>query len=519
MTIETIHLFGRNDVKVFSNRPKNIASLIQTHAVDKRDKLAVVTEDKSLTYGELEEQANRIAAYLQNECQVQKGDRVATIIGNRYQFPLIMMACAKLGAIMVPINVKLAETEMEYIILHSDIRVLFYEKNYEEKIANLKQLNEDTIPAFTYHVDDEKVFSNLINCKKEFRPTEVDEQDGAYLLYTSGTTGRPKGALLTHINVIHSVMNYQNVFQTHENLKTLIAVPMFHVTGLVGQLLHLFYIGGTVYSLEKYRNQTYIETILKHKINFLFNVPTIFIMMSTDQRFLNNNFDFVEKVAYGGSPIYQQTYELLRKSFPNAELHNVYGATETTSPATIMPRIYPDTKITSVGNPAPTADIKIVDEQGKECQTNEVGEIYIKGPMIVKEYWRNPEANEHGFQEGYWKSGDLGSIDEDGFVYVKDRLKDMINRGGEKIFSIEVEDVLKSHPQVKEAAVVGVPDEVFGEKVKAILVTDGINESNIDVILEFCKQKLAPYKVPEVFEFLDELPRNASGKILKHSLK
>lgn len=519
MTIETINLFGRNDVKVYSKRPKNIASILDSHIVEKKDKLAVVTEDKTLTYGELSEQTDRMAAYLQKECLVRKGDRIATVIGNRYQFPLIAIACAKIGAIMVPINVKLSEPEMEYIILHSDIKVLLYEESYEEKIVQLRQLNEDTIPTFTYNVDNEEVISNMVNYKGELESVEVDELDGAYLLYTSGTTGRPKGALLTHINVIHSVMNYQQIFQTHENLKTLIAVPMFHVTGLVAQIMHVFYIGGTVYSMEKYKNQTYIELILKHKINFLFNVPTIFIMMSTDESFLNNNFDFVEKVAYGGSPIYKQTYELLRKSFPNAELHNAYGATETTSPATLMPVSYPDSKVASVGKPVPTADIKIVDEFGNECETNEIGEIYIKGPMVVKEYWRNPDANEHGFLDGYWKSGDIGFIDEDGFVYVKDRLKDMINRGGEKIFSIEVEDVLKSHPQIKEAAVVGVPDEVFGERVKAILVTDGINHSNIDVIKEFCKQKLAAYKVPEIYEFLNELPRNASGKILKGSLK
>lgn len=517
--METVELFGRKGIRVFKNRPKHIASILDPHVIDKKDKLAVVTEDMTLTYGELYEQVNSISAYLQTECQVQKGDRVATIIGNRYQFPLITLACAKIGAIMVPINVKLSESEMEYIILHSDIRVLLYESKYEDKINNLKQLNKDTIPPWTLDVDDQKIFSSMTNYEGTLNPVKVDEEDGAYLLYTSGTTGRPKGALLTHINVIHSMINYQKTFQTHENLKTIIAVPMFHVTGLVAQLLHMFFIGGTVYSMERYSNKAYIDLTLKHKVNFLFNVPTMFIMMSTDEKFLNNTFDFVEKVAYGGAPIYQQTFELLRKSFPNANLHNAYGATETTSPATIMPISYPDSKITSVGKPVPTADIKIVDEDGKECPTNEIGEIYIKGPMVVKEYWRNPDANKDNFIDGYWKSGDIGFIDEDGFIYVKDRLKDMINRAGEKIFSIEVEDVLKSHPQVKEAAVVGIPDEIFGEKVKAILVTDGIDHTNIDMIKEYCMQKLAKFKVPEVYEFLDELPRNASGKILKSSLK
>ncbi|WP_044895691.1 class I adenylate-forming enzyme family protein [Bacillus alveayuensis] len=521
MDIKKITLFGRKDVKVYSDRPKNIQSILSNHLENLKDKEAIVTEEKTLTYLELDYYSSSIAAYLQKKCDVKKGDRIATIIGNRYHFPLLVFACAKLGAIMVPMNVKLSAEEMEYIINHSKIKVLVSEEKFISKVEDIRRRSTHVIPEEknVFVIDGKNTFNKLIEPDYPLDSVTVDELDPAYILYTSGTTGRPKGAVITHINVIHSLINYQKIFQTHEDLKTLIAVPMFHVTGLVAQLLHLIYVGGTVYSMERYQNKKYIEYILKYKINFLFNVPTIFIMMSTEEEFKNSHFDFVKKVAFGGSPIYQQTFQMLKESFPNAELHNAYGATETTSPATLMPIKYPKSKVNSVGKPVPVADIKVVKENGEECRVNEIGELFIKGPMVIKEYWNNPEANEKNFTDGYWHSGDIGFMDEDGFVYVRDRKKDMINRGGEKIFSIEVEDVLKSHELITEAAVIGVPDEIYGERVKAFVVGRKLSESSIQKIKEHCQRHLAKYKIPEFFEVVDQLPRNASGKILKNKLK
>lgn len=521
MEIEEIQLFGREHVKVFAKRPATIDSLLTVHLEDKRDKAALVTEKASLTYEELENRSKKVAAYLQKHCGVTRGDRVATIIGNHSTFPVVLFACMKLGAIMVPVNTKLSAEETEYILSHSEIKVLISENDYTTKMEAIEQRNPTILPASSHRftIDGEPSFERLLNHDFSFTPVQVHELDPAFILYTSGTTGRPKGAVLTHINVIHSVMNYQGVFDTNETMNTLIAVPMFHVTGLVGQLLHQIYIGGTSYSMERYKNEKYIDLILRHNINFLFNVPTIFIMMSTSETFQKNQFDFVEKVAFGGSPIYRETFRMLEKAFPNASLHNAYGATETTSPATLMPVHYSESKVTSVGKPVPVADLKIVDEYGEPCEIGDIGEIYIKGPMVVKEYWRNEEANQQNFTNGYWHSGDIGFLDEEGFLYVQDRIKDMINRGGEKVFSIEVEDVLKNHEYVDEAAVVGVPDEVYGERVKAFVVGKNLKGNGVEEVREYCSKQLAKYKVPEIFEVLDELPRNASGKILKKSLK
>ncbi len=184
-----------------------------------------------------------------------------------------------------------------------------------------------------------------------------------------------------------------------------------------------------------------------------------------------------------------------------------------------MPLHYPLTKVAAVGLPVDTAEVKVVHASGKEAGINEVGELWIKGPMVIGSYWDNPAANESSFVDGYWRSGDIAKIDEDGFIYILDRMKDMINRGGEKIFSIEVENVLKSHPEVREAAVIAIPDDIFGEKVKAVIVSDTLQASNQDTIRSYCARHLAKFKIPEVYEFVEELPKTASGKILKHKLR
>nr|WP_263327257.1 class I adenylate-forming enzyme family protein [Neobacillus sp. Marseille-Q6967] len=522
MLISEVELFGRRNIRVYANRPKNIQDILTKQLSINKEKEAIVTEERKLTFEELDRLSNLIAANLQKKCSVQKGDRIATIIGNRYQFPLLVFACVKLGAILVPVNVKLSADEKAYILSHSDVKVIVSESKYESELNHIKVINEKALPETDniFFTEEANSFEKLMD-KSNPTPctTDIEEVDPAFILYTSGTTGKPKGAVLSHIGVIHSLMNYQSIFNTISTMKTLIAVPMFHVTGLVGQLLHMVYVGGTSYSMERYQNKKYIELILRHRINFLFNVPTIFIMMSSEEEFKNHTFDFVTKVAYGGAPIYKQTYNLLQHAFPNAELHNAYGSTETSSPATLMPRGYPEDKVASVGLAVPVANIRIMNAEGVECKPGEIGELYIKGPMVIQEYWRNEEANFRSFTDGYWQSGDIGTVDEEGYFYILDRKKDMINRGGEKIFSIEVEDVLKKLESIREAAVIGIPDPIYGERVKAFVVSDSLHEADIPAIQEHCHNYLAKYKVPELFEFLDELPRNASGKILKNTLK
>ncbi|MFB4162482.1 class I adenylate-forming enzyme family protein [Alteribacillus sp. JSM 102045] len=517
METEKVTLFGRSGLQMFKNRPKTIADVLSQTTARHPEKEMVRLEDTAFTYQEADEHTDLLAAALQSRYGISKGDRVGVVIGNSMAFPLVVFACTKIGAIMVPLNVKLQPAEMEYILNDASPRLLISEKNYEEKWKSIPGI-QSRMETFVIK-DESDLLSSAGNRAGKPEVVSVQEEDPAYIIYTSGTTGRPKGAVLSHANVIHNLINYNERFETHSEIKTLIAVPLFHVTGLIGQFLHMVYTGGTSVILKAYQNDTYIEQIQCYNINFLFNVPAIFTMMRTSPLFEKYSFDFIEKVAYGGSPIYQETLDMLKTSFPNATYHNAYGATETASPATLMPVDYPDSKAASVGLPVTGAELKIVDGNGKACSLGEEGELLIKGPMVIEKYWNNSEANQKSFDEGFWRSGDIAAKDEDGFFYILDRKKDMINRAGEKIFSIEVEDVLKGHPAIQDAAVVGVPDPVLGEKVKAFLVPAELHSLDIEEVKTYCRQYLATYKTPEVFQSLKELPRNASGKILKHQLK
>lgn len=519
MELIKVELFGRKDIQVFKNRPKSIIEVLQDQVAKNSDKIALVDEAGHLTFEQLDRYSTNLAGYLQKEMGVKKGDRVAILIGNRIEFPLFVYAIAKIGAILVPINIRLAKAEVDFILHNSEPTVVAYEEEFVETVEEI--LKESTALQGIKKINVEQLDSIYENNENDssFELTNIDDEDSLFIMYTSGTTGRPKGAIVSHINVIHSILNYQKIFQTDSTLKTIIAVPIYHITGLVAQFLHLVYVGGTSYLMKRYQNEKYLKLVLGEKVNFLFNVPTIFVMLASTDEFKKHSFDFVKKVAYGGSPIYLQTLQTLKEAFPNAKLHNAYGATETTSPTTLMPLEYPDSKAPSVGKAVYGAEVKIINQNGEECGPNEIGELYIKGPMVIKGYWNNEKANEESFEDGFWKSGDIGVVDEDGFYYIYDRKKDVINRGGEKVFSVEVENVLKRFPGIVEAAVVGVPDEVFGERVKAFVVGEKINQQLIEELKSYCHDHLAKYKVPEYFEVLESLPKNAAGKVMKEKLR
>ncbi|MFC4024069.1 class I adenylate-forming enzyme family protein [Oceanobacillus longus] len=505
-------LFGRKGIKVFRDRPFTMLEIFEKSVTKYKDKEVLIKGNESLTYGEFFLKVNNLAAVLQGEYGIRKGDRIATIIGNSMEFPIILFASLKIGAIMVPVNVRLSKGEITYVLQDSSPSLIMMDQVFRENI-DVSKVDESIL------VDMEQNNLYQFDYSIKLKEADIDEEDAALIMYTSGTTGRPKGAILSHVNIIHNLMVYQDVCKTNATMKTIIAIPIFHVSGLIGQFLHVFYVGGTSIILEHYKNDDYIEEIIKHKANSLSNVPSIFMMMQSSPKFKKYSFDFVTMVGYGGAPIYKETIETLRKAFPNATFQNVYGATETASPTTLMPREYPVEKANSIGIPSVVTDIKIINEKNEECEVDEEGEILIKGPMVIKGYWNKPEENENSFLDGYWKSGDIVKKDKDGYFYILDRKKNMINRAGEKIYSIEVEDVLKNHPEVEDTAVIGVPHPVYGEQVKCFIVSKTLNEKRTEEIRDYCGNHIARYKVPAIYEFVEDLPRNASGKVLKHILK
>lgn len=512
-------------LKVFENRPGNLITMLEATAVKYPEREAIIMGGVRLTYKELQDKVEQIAGNLQNSLCMKKGDRVALLLGNSIEFCLLVFACARIGAIVVPLNTRLKEKELSYMLEQSGAKILFVDEEFLSKVENMR--DEESIS----NVQNYFLIGNETPKRKDYLPFEILEQkssvgevyvsenDPLFIMYTSGTTGLPKGAVGSHLGVIHSSINYEWVLKTNHETRTLIAVPLFHVTGLIGQLLHMVRVGGTSVLMRRYKTEEYIRLTAEEEISLLFNVPTIYVMMMSHKDFPVYTYQHVNCIAYGGASMSSDTIYMLKRYFPNAYLHNAYGATETSSPATIMPKVYDQSKIDSVGLPVPVGELKVVDDEDRPCLPGEVGELLIKGPMVIEGYWNNRAANQTSFINGFWRSGDLAKIDDDGFVYIMDRKKDMINRGGEKIFSIEVENVLYNHPKILEAAVVGIPDSIFGEIVKAVIVPKaGVTIEKQD-IQGFVAGQLANYKVPKEVEFVSELPRNPAGKVMKKKLK
>ncbi|MBN6186129.1 acyl--CoA ligase [Aneurinibacillus sp. BA2021] len=515
--------FGR-ELKVFARRPKTITEMLACTCTSFPEKEALIAEGERMTYRTLGERIEYIAGNLSGIYGVQKGDRIALLIGNRIEFVLLIFACARIGAIAVILNTRLKEKELAYMLSHSGASLLCFDEECREKVERLQQEAAAVSVRHFFLIDGTGTEKMHLPFEILLQPAEaprvhVRETDPLFIMYTSGTTGVPKGAVISHLGAIHGAMSYEHVMCMNEQAKTLIAVPLFHVTGLVGQLLHMIRIGGTSVLMKKYKTGPYIRLLVEENITFLFNVPTIYVMIMSHPEFSAHTYHAVRTLAFGGAPISLETIRNLKRFFPGAVLHNAYGATETSSPTTIMPPHVPEQKLQSVGMPIPVANVKVVNADQEECAPGEVGELLVKSPTVIEGYWDNEEATKRSFADGFWRSGDMAMIDKDGFVYIMDRMKDMINRGGEKVFSVEVENVLYHHPSVLEAAVVGAPDQIFGEIVQAFIVLKDGATAGAEDIRRFVREHLAEYKVPAIIEFLDELPRNPGGKIMKSQLK
>jgi acyl-CoA synthetase (AMP-forming)/AMP-acid ligase II len=339
------------------------------------------------------------------------------------------------------------------------------------------------------------------------------------LLYTSGTTGRPKGAMLTHLGTVHSLLNFEYGLALRDGDVSVLAVPASHVTGLVAIILTLIRVRGTTVLMPAFKARTFLELASRHRMTYTLIVPAMYNLCLLDPDFAK--FDLTEwRIgAFGGAPMPEATIERVAAVLPKLTLVNIYGSTETTSPVTMLPLGEVTTHGDTVGKPLSGVDLFVMDDQAREVAPGTGGELWIGGPMVIPGYWQNPEADRTAFCGGYWKSGDIGSVDADGYVRVFDRKKDMINRGGFKVYCIEVESVLARHPGVIECAVIGRPDPVLGERVHAVVVPRGpdVDEAQLK---RFCASELSDYKVPDSIVFLhDALPRNANGKVLKTALR
>lgn len=489
--------------------PEHVLRVVERISQIEPYRIALIDEKREITYGQLMTEILNTQSLLTDIYGIKKRDRVGILLENNIDCVIALLAILRTGAIAVIINTKLTRPEVEWIledsspvlvmIGHEDFRQLINEKLPILEITSEHPLSQsDEEPLSNYH-----------------------DEDPALIMYTSGTTGRPKGAMITHHNITYAVNSYIETLQLTERESTLIMVPMFYITGLSAQLMVFLSLGSKIALLRRFNEHDALRLIEKHRITHIHSVSTIYLRLLNGMNQKDYELTCLRQALCGGGPITTTLIKHIKAHLPWLDFRRIYGLTETTSPGTIMPvdvDKMPDKDFSS-GLPMKWMQVKIVDDNGLEVNRGEPGELLIKGENVIKQYWNNPTANKESFVDDWFKTGDIARMDEDGFVYILDRKKDMINRAGEKIYSSEVENVLAQYPGVKEVAVVGIPDSYYGEIVKAYIVPEVNGRLIVDNIIQFAGKQLAKYKVPARIEFIEELPRNAAGKILKSALR
>ena len=508
--------------RCFTQRPVHLAQMLADAVALAPDAEALVCAELRLSWRELHHAARKCAAGLAAR-GVVAADRVALHLGNTPEFVIAAFACAWLGAVLVPISARAHAGELQFalqdagavaIVCMSDSVALL------PPVEALPGLRHRFVVAAAASAPLEP-FIALMQAEPMADAHAAREEDLAVLLYTSGTTGQPKGAMLTHFNISHSVLHYVHAMTLGDNERSIVAVPLSHVTGLVAQLYVMLHCRGCTVLMPQFKAAEFVQLAARERITHAVLVPAMYNLCLLLPELQRHDLRCWRIGAYGGAAMPTASIDALAERLPTLTLMNAYGATETSSPATIMPQGQTGAHRDSVGQVVACGDIRVMDEAGREVPRGDSGEIWIAGPMVVPGYWQNAEATRREFRAGYWRSGDIGSIDAEGYVRVLDRKKDVINRGGYKIFCVQVENALAEHPAVIESALVGVPCAVLGERVHAFVCVRELDDRTGAAALQaFCAARMADYAVPESWTIAcAPLPRNLNGKIMKRALR
>ncbi|MEK9280023.1 MULTISPECIES: class I adenylate-forming enzyme family protein [unclassified Bradyrhizobium] len=509
--------FGDRVVPAFCERPASVWAMIAEACARNGDGEALIWGNVRLSWRQVVDQAARIAAGFR-KLGLKRGDRVAILLGNRIEFPLLLFAAAHEGLVTVLLSTRQQKPEIAYVLTDCGARILIHEAALADRLPAAQDI-PDIVDRIAIDNDPQRSrFAILADNAPAPAPVEVAEEDTAMILYTSGTTGKPKGAMLAHCNIIHSSMVFVSCLELTAADRSIAAVPLGHVTGVVANITTMIRCAGTLIIMPEFKAADYLQLAARERVTYTVMVPAMYNLCLLQPDFDGYDLSSWRIGGFGGAPMPIATIEKLKAKIPGLKLMNCYGSTETTSPSTIMPGELTASHIDSVGLPCPGARIVAVAADGRELPRGEIGELWIQSASVIKGYWSNPKATAESFTGGFWHSGDLGSVDADGFVRVFDRQKDMINRGGLKIYSAEVESVLAGHPAVVESAIIAKPCPVLGERVHAVVVTRTPVAG--DVLRAWCAERLSDYKVPETMAITAEpLPRNANGKVLKRQLR
>lgn len=509
--------FGNRLVRCHQDRAASVDALFRRISAEHAEEEAVIDGDRRLTYGDLAGQVDRLAANLAR-CGIGRGDRVALLVGNQAEFVTIMLAVARLGAVSVPIGTRLQAEEVTYICRHAGAAMLIFDAARAALAAAL-----DPLPSLNTRVcvggeaDGAVPFESLLQPAPLLADADVDEDDLFMIAYTSGTTGRPKGAMVSHLGAVHAGINWQRSVGAWGRQTAILAIPASHMGGIAGVILPMIHCGGKIVMMPEFKVAPFLRLAEREGLTYGVFVPAIYNLCLLDPGFRSADLSTWRFGIYSGAPMPEVTIRRMNEALPQLKMINAYGATEATSAITVMPEGEGLARLSSVGKVVACGDIVVMDEDGKEVPPGEPGEVWISGPMVIQGYWQDEEATRTGFADGYWKSGDIGAVDEDGYVSIFGRKKEMINRGGMKVFAAEVESVLKEHPAIIDVAIIGRPDPVLGERVHAVVVSD--SAIGLDEVQIFCSARLADYKTPEFVSVQrDPLPRNANGKVIKRLL-
>lgn len=499
-------------------RNQGLGTWIARRRVKSEGDVAVIHGDLAYRYEDLADRIDRFAAGLA-ERGIAKGDRVAYLGNNHPDFLTTLFACGLLGAVFVPLNTRLASRELEYMIDDSGARLLVAHEEVRElaRAASWSSAVERRIivdgapeePAVAS-------FAEVVETAPATPPiAEVGLDDPALILYTSGTTGRPKGALLTHGNLTWNAMNVLVDYDLTSEERALLIAPMFHVASLGMGALPTLLKGGTLVLQQKVDADAVLAAIQQHGITSLSGVPTTFQMLAEHPNWDATDLSTLRKLTCGGSSVPLRVIEAYEKR--GLSFSSGYGMTETSPGATSLPYRKARQHIGSSGIAHFFTDVRIVDADGRSVPAGQTGEIEVCGPNVMKEYWLRPDATRDAHRGEWLRTGDVGFLDQQGYLTISDRLKDMIISGGENIYPAEIEQLIMERPEIASVAVIGVPDDRWGEVPLAVAVARA--EISAQDVLEHLSGRIAKYKIPREVRFVDELPRTASGKVRKNDLR
>lgn len=500
----------------------NLGSMIRRSAHKRPEKVALVSHGGvERTYSELELLSNRFARGL-TKLGIKKGDHVALLSLNCIEQLIAFFGILKLGGVVVPINVRLAEPEMEWILDHADATALIYSKDFETRVVELRPELERIEHYLLIGEDpqeDTLCFEDVLELGDDQEPpTEVMGDDIAFLLYTAGTTGRPKGVLLSHNGFIWNCVNWVHHGVYREDDLSLQVFPLYHV-GAIGSVLAHLYVGGTIYLKKTFDPRDCMETIERARINRWAAAPTVFSMLLQLPEIEKYDTGSITLIGSGAAIMPTETQRRLNQLFPNAQIFDTYGMTEASGGiATLRPQDFLR-KRACVGEELIGLEMRVVDEKDADVPAGAVGEVVFRGNNLLKGYYKDPEATKNALRGGWFHTGDLGRLDDERFLYIVDRKKDMIITGGENVYPREVEEALYAHPKIAEAAVIGVPDVKWGEAIKAVIALKAGESATEDEIIGFCREHIAGFKCPKSVDFMEALPKSPVGKILKKELR